>query len=89
MPEPLKNADLIPEPSFGEAQRLAKTDQFRCRGPCGRVLTSAAGVSVNHQGTVALALCFDCLGKFDVILSRGATGVEVKLRKRGVILVGS
>jgi hypothetical protein len=74
---------------FGEAQRLAEKGLFRCRGGCDRTLTSDAGVSVNHQGAVALAICFDCLGKSDVVICRGATGVEVKLRPRGVILVST
>jgi hypothetical protein len=80
-------AALRQQERFGEAQRLAKLKKFRCRGPCDQIMDEEHGVSVVHQGSVALAVCFTCLNRYDVILSRGPRGIDVKLKERGLIVV--
>ena len=88
MTNPKIDQELAQRERFAEAQRLAQQRLFRCRAACNRVLPAETGVQVNHDGTVALGICFECLNQFDVILSRGATGLEVKLRERGIIILG-
>lgn len=87
MTAPAIDKEMAQQARFAEAQRFAKEGLFRCRAGCNRVLPDDMGVQINHHGTVALAVCFDCLNRVDVVLSRGATGLDVKLRERGIIIV--
>jgi len=73
---------------FSEAQRLGQDGKFRCRAGCNQIFENQYGIQICHDKAVAMTICFPCLNRYEVILSRGPTGVDIKLRERSIVIVG-